>query len=277
MPKELKNSFNRMGLSHITAVSGGNIVILMSILLPCLIFLGMWRTQAFYVALASIWLYVIMVGFPSSGARAAIMGSLLLLSQKLGRQNTSSRTIIIAASLMLLANPWLLLHDVGFQLSFLASMGIIYLKPIIDRLIFLEKLEKSPVDGNKLRYVTDIISVTLSAQIFTLPLVIYHFGTISFVAPITNVLVLPIVPFLMIFGFLASVFGVFSGFFSWVISLPCHLIIFYILKLFYLFDRSWASGSLGNFSFWWCVFYYFIVWALVFIVNKKIKERYFNL
>jgi competence protein ComEC len=132
MPKDLQQQFSATGLSHITAVSGSNIVILISAVMVFLLWLGFWRGQAFYGAELFIWLYIILIGLPVSGIRAAIMGSVALLAQKLGRQNTSSRVLVVAAVLMLLQNPLLLLYDVSFQLSFLASLGIIYVKPLLD-------------------------------------------------------------------------------------------------------------------------------------------------
>ena len=86
--KDLKSKFNATGLSHLTAVSGSNIVIIISILMSLLMVLRFWRGQAFYFSVIFIWLYIILIGFPVSGIRAAIMGSVALLAQKIGRQNS---------------------------------------------------------------------------------------------------------------------------------------------------------------------------------------------
>jgi len=267
MPKNIKDEFNATGLSHLTAVSGSNIVILISILMSFLLFLGFWRGQAFYFAVALIWVYIMLIGFPVSGIRAAIMGSAVLLAQKIGRQNTSSRVIIIAIALMLLQNPLLLFYDVGFQLSFLASMGIIYLKPLIDN--FLKVIAKE-----RLKFLLDIVSVTFAAQIFTLPIIIYNFGTVSLVAPITNVLILPIVPLLTILGFLVSIFGSVSNILGFILSLPCLLLLAYFLKIMDIFYQPWAVKTIQNISWTWLVIYYLILAIAIWFLNKKQKPKF---
>ena len=165
MDKETKSKMGAVGLTHLTAISGSNVVILVNILMVFLLFLGLWRGQAFYVSAVFIWLYVAIAAFPASGIRAAVMASVFLLAQKLGRQNTTSRVIILAGALMLLQNPMLLIHDVGFQLSFLASMGIIHGKPIIDYFFRF-------IENKNARFFVDIFSITMAAQVFTFPIVL---------------------------------------------------------------------------------------------------------
>ena len=279
MPKDLKDRFNATGLSHITAVSGGNIVVLISMLVVILLSLGLWRQQALYFSIILVWIYIILVGFPASGIRAGIMGSIFLFAQALGRQNTSSRTIVLAGSLMLLQNPLLLLYDIGFQLSFLASMGIIHVKPIFDHFLQFKKeaalhSQLKNIFSQKLKDLTDIVSITLAAQISTLPIIIYNFGTISLIAPITNFLILPIVPFLMVFGFLASIFGIFSGFLGWVFALPCYALIFYVLKILEVFHQPWATKSFENIYWGWFLIYYIVLMVLVWFFKKKLKPKF---
>lgn len=293
MPKDLRDKFNATGLSHLTAVSGGNIIILIYILMFFLLFLGFWRGQAFYFSVIFIWLYIVLVGLPASGVRAAIMGSIFLLAEKLGRQNTSSRTIVLAGALMLFQNPLLLFYDIGFQLSFLASMGIIHLKPQIDYLfekigntLFLKRfkswvfvivkkeLKVEEKFDKAFKFALDIIGVTISAQIFILPVIIYNFGSMSLVAPITNLFILPIVPFLMVFGFLASILGIFSGFLSWVFALPCYAMLFYFLKVLDVFSQQWATKNFENISWIWFLIYYFMILVLVLFFKKRMKPKF---
>ena len=290
MPKYLKDKFNTTGLSHLTAVSGGNIVILIFILTSFLLFLGFWRNQVIYISLTFVWFYILLVGLSASSVRAAIMGSIFLLAQKLGRQNTSSRTIVLAAAFMLLENPLLLFYDVGFQLSFLASMGIIHLKPLLDSgftliknyiinlaaarftIYSIDKKSKSKYFfAKKSKELRDIISVTLSAQIFTLPVLIYYFSTLSIVAPVTNILILPAVPFIMSFGFLSALLGIFSNFLGWVLALPCYFLLFYFLKVLDIFHQPWAMAGLPNVSWLWVLFYYIGLGILIWFWQRKQK------
>jgi len=287
-PKDLKEKFNVTGLSHITAVSGGNIVILINLLVPFLLILGFWRGQAFYFSIVFIWIYILLTGLPVSGIRAAIMGSVFLLAEKIGRQNSSSRIIIITATIMLIKNPLLLLYDIGFQLSFLASMGIIHLKPIIDSLIKLKKEEQAFLNHNtsqeswagkfrnfiyqRLNYLLDIVSVTISAQIFVLPIIVYNFGSVSIVAPLTNLLILPIIPYLMIFGFASVSLGMFSNFLGWVFYLPCFIMLEYFLFIIDTFYTSWSVKMITDISVIWLLVYYIILSILVWYFNQRLMK-----
>jgi len=257
MSQDFKDKLNITGLRHIIAVSGTHIIILGAILMAFLLALGLWRTQAFYVSVIFIWLYIILTGLAASGIRAAIMGSLFLLAQKLGRQNMATRTITMAAAIMVAQNPLLLLYDVGFQLSFLASMGIIYLNP------FFKNLFKF-----------DIISTTFAAQVFTLPIMIYNFGNISLVSPITNLLVLPIVPELMIFGFLSSILGVVSQFLGWIIFVPCWFLLTYFNKVIDIFSQPWAIKTIGSIHWIWLVISYLVLGFIVYLLHKKQKIKF---
>jgi len=194
----LKEKLNETGTRHIVAISGLHMIIISQILLFLALGIGLWRGQAFYFVLAFLIIYIIMIGAPASALRAGIMAGLLLLSQKLGRLNSSLRSIIFAGTIMLFANPLLLKHDAGFQLSFTAVLSIGYLKPIIDG-----KIKKIP----NFLGLKDILVMTLSAQIGVLPLLIYHFGQFSLISPIANLLIVPVLPFIMISGIIMSLSG----------------------------------------------------------------------
>lgn len=278
-PRDLKEKFTYSGLSHITAVSGSNIVILIKILAILLLSIGLWRQQALWASVALVWLYIALVGFPASAVRAGIMGSILLLAEIFGRQNTSSRSIMLAGAFMILHNPFLLFYDVGFQLSFLASMGIIHVKPLIDSFLGFRQESKSKsqfkvIFKKVFVFLLDIVSITLSAQVLVLPILIYNFGKVSLISPMTNLLVLPIVPFLMVFGFISGILGIFSGFLGWVFALPCYTLIFYLLKVLDIFYQPWAVVHLKNISWILLLAYYPILGIGIFYLNRKLKPKF---
>ena len=266
IPEELKNQFNATGLSHVTAVSGSNIVILISLIVAALLFLGLWRGQAFYGAVIFIGIYIVLIGLPASGVRAFIMGCAAILAQKLGRQYTGSRVLVIAAALMILQNPLLLYYDVGFQLSFLASLGIILIKPLIDILL-------KAITRGHFKTLADILSITLAAQIITLPIIIYNFGQISLVAPLTNLLALPAVEALMVCGFLLSVTGFLVPAAAVIFSLPCWLLLAYFLKILEIFSQPWAIKTLQHISWIWVAAYYAMLLAWVVILKKYQRKN----
>ncbi len=267
MTQDLKDKLNITGLRHVISVSGTHIVILSSILMTLLIALGFWRGQAFYFSVIFIWIYILLTGLPSSGVRAGIMGSIFLLSQKLGRQSTGSRVIVLAGAVMLLQNPLLLFYDVGFQLSFLAVLGLIYLEPLIKSFI---KLFTKPEAENFI----GIVSTTFAAQIFTLPIMIYNFGNISLVSPITNLLILPIVYWLMVFGFLSAILGVFSNFLGWIISFPSLFLLTYFVKIIDIFSQPWMAKNIQNVSPIWVIILYLALAVIVAYLNKIRQQKF---
>jgi len=270
MSADLKDKLNTTGLRHIIAVSGTHVVILSSIIMSLLIAIGLRRGKAFYFAIVFIFLYILLTGFPASGIRAGIMGGLYLLAQKLGRQSMGSRVIAMAGAVMLFINPLLLFYDVGFQLSFLAVMGLIYLEPFIREFfkfaikrIFKVETKERPES------VLKMLSTTFAAQVFTLPIMVFNFGNISFVSPITNLLISPIVEPLMILGFLSSFAGAFLPFLAWILSLPCYFLLLYFVWVIDFFSQPWAMGVVKNVSWVWLFASYIFIVVLIKFLNSR--------
>ena len=264
---DLRNKLNDSGLRFLTAISGVHVVILSAILISFILFLGLRRNYAFCFSIIFIWLYIVITGFSASGIRAAIMGSIFIFAGVFGRQNTSSRAIVLAGALMLLQNPLLLIYDIGFQLSFMASLGIIYLKPLIN--YFLKYIFKE-----NFKELVNIISITFTAQIFTLPIMVYNFGTISLVAPITNILILPIMPWILSFGFLFTIFASISMFLGWIFYMPCWLLITYFLKVMDFFSQPRMAENLTNVSWIWLLITYLVIGFFTWFLNKKYSHKF---
>ena len=275
MTQDLRDKLNTTGLRFLTAISGVHVVILSLILFSLLMFFGLGKNYALGLSVIFIWLYVVITGFTPSGIRAATMGSVFILAEVFGRQNTSSRTIVLAGALMLLQNPLLLIYDIGFQLSFMACLGIIYLKPLIAGLLkFLFKEHPSTGSGQALRELLDIISVTLTAQIFTLPLMVFNFGSISLIAPLTNILILPVMPLILSFGFLFAIFAAISKFLGWIFYIPIWVLITYFLKVMDFFSQPWMSKTITSVSWVWLAVFYLILGTLIIFLNKKYSKKF---
>ncbi len=273
MSQDLKDKLNITGLRHVISVSGTHVVIFGGIVMSLLLFCGFWRQQAFYVAIFFIFAYVVMTGLPASGIRAGIMGGIYLLAQKIGRQNAGARSITMAGALMLLINPMLLFYDVGFQLSFLAALGLVYFEPVIRTFFkFLLKRFFRVKAKEKPENLLSIISTTTAAQIFTLPIMVFNFGSVSWVSPITNILVLPIVSPLMIIGFLSSISGIFSQVLAFIFYLPCHFLLLYFLKIIDWFSKPWMQKTIQNVSWVWLIIFYVLIIVIVRFLNKKFKN-----
>lgn len=270
MSEELKEKLNITGVRHITAISGMHIVILSVILMQFLIGLGLWRGQAFYLTLAFIVLFIVMVGLPSSAIRAGIMAGLFLWAQKIGRLSTSSRALIFAGAGMLALNPLLLRLDVGFQLSFLAIIGIISFAPIFQN--WFKKIPDNLFGFIKLR---SIIAMTFSAQIFTLPILVYNFGRISLIAPITNILILPLIPFILGIGFLFGIVGTVWQTLGWVLSWPAWLLLTYLFTIVDWFSQiPLAALTLQNVHWAWLVIAYLVLGSIAWWLNEREKLKF---
>jgi len=265
--QEWKDKFNFTGTRHITAVSGMNITIIASLILSFALSFGLWRKQAFYLSVFILLFYILMIGAPASGVRAGIMAAIFMLAQYFGRNSSSLRAVVFAASLMLFFNPFLLSLDIGFQLSFLAILGIIYIQPTIDN--FLKN-----IPNPKIFPVRSTLSTTLSAQVFTLPILIYNFGYIPLISPFTNILIVPFLAPITILIFIFSFMGMIFWGFGWVLSWPVWLCLTYILKIIDWFSKiSWASFGVEDVSWiFLAVFYLF----LAVIILRTQKRQKFN-
>ncbi|HDZ54135.1 MAG TPA: ComEC family competence protein [Candidatus Nealsonbacteria bacterium] len=269
MSDDLKEKLNIVGVRHITAVSGLHVAILASILMTLLIGLGFWRQQAFYFSIVLIALFIIMTGLQSSAIRAGIMAGLFLLAQHVGRMNTSSRTIVFAAAVMLVLNPLLLRLDVGFQLSFLAMMGIIYLLPI-----FREWLRFIPEE--RFFNLRSILAMTLSAQIFTLPILVYNFGRMSLVGVSANILIVPLLYWIMIFGFISALIGIFWQPLGWILSWPAWFLLNYVTKIVDWFSQIPLASLTLEISWIWLIISYLILVYFIWRLQEKQKLRFLN-
>jgi len=268
--KEWKEKLNFTGTSHIVAVSGMNITIITFLILSFLLLSGFRRRQAFYLSVFILILYILMIGAPASAVRAGIMGGLFLLAQYLGRLSTASRTLFFAAAFMLALNPLLLRSDVGFQLSFLAMMGLIYLQSI-----FFDWFK--PIPDYKFFPLKTTLSATVSAQVFTAPILIYNFGHISLVSLITNILIVPFLVPITILIFIFGFFGMISWIFGWILSWPTFFAVTYIVKIIDLFSGfPFASLKLENIHWLWLIISYSILGFLTWRLQKSQELKFLN-
>ncbi len=195
--KRVLDDFATTGLTHLVAISGTNVTIIIGILGGLLFWLPLkWR---FFPQVVAIALFTLFVGASASVVRAAVMGILGLTALELGRIRDTRLAILWTAFFMTLWKPEQLWWDAGFQLSFAAVIGVTEIGPRLQ-----EAFSKIP-ETLGLR---DSLAMTLAAQITTLPVSILTFGRVSLIAPLSNILAAPFVPIAMLFGFLGTIASV---------------------------------------------------------------------
>jgi competence protein ComEC len=270
IPQLWKDKLNLTGTRHITAVSGMNITIISFLILNFLLLIGLWRQQAFYLTIFLLILYILMIGAPASAIRAGVMAGILLLAQYLGRLAQAQRAVVFAATAMLFINPFLLKLDVGFQLSFLAILGIIYFQPF-----FSDLFKKIP--NPKLFPIKTTLSATLSAQIFTLPILIYNFGYIPLTSPFTNILIVPFLAPITILIFIFGLSGMILGWLAYILSFPVWLCLAYLTKVIDLFSKiPFASLKLENMPWVILIIFYLILIILIWRLQERQKLKFLN-
>lgn len=237
LSKEVKNDFARTGLSHLIAISGSHLVIIIWLLEALLFAFGLSRQQIFYLIILTLFFYLALIGFPASAGRSVLMASVALIGPFLGRKVLSMNNLLLSVVVLSWLNPYALLYDIGFQLSFLAVLGLLsYSNYLQEKLSFLPS------------YFQETLAVTLAAQIFTWPLIVYNFQTFSVVTFLANLVLLPLFPPLLGFGLLTMIFGHWPivYIFSWPLFLLFKLL---VVTNHFLSSFSWSAYPVNFFNF----------------------------
>lgn len=282
----LSNAFRVTGMSHVVSASGFNLSVILGMLL--LIFNGLSRKMTFFVSLPLIFAYTLVSGVVPAVVRAAGMASISLLGSKLFyRQYHPGLALAITSGLMLITRPSYL-AEISFQLSIMATLGIILVLPKLSSSGgFLASLERADLNNlsfrlsgnhqaNKIRVVLEpfreAFLVTVSAQSLTLPLVLFHFAELSTISLVANTALLWLTPLITItglvfmlvaavFSFLPGIFASLLSFLSVLVWLPTEVFLRGVL-FFGQFERSLLN--IGEFSWWMVVAWWLTVgwWVL---------------
>jgi competence protein ComEC len=267
IPSHLLENFNATGLTHIIAISGYNITIILSIITGLLFWLPL--KKRLIPSVIAITLFTILVGAEASVVRAAIMGTLGLLALQVGRQSHTRLAILWTLCVMLLYNPKYLWYDAGFQLSFLAVIGLTELSTI------LSPLSKRLPEFFGIR---EALQMTISAQLFAVPWIINLFGRLSLIAPIANILAAFPIPFAMLFGFLSVITS-----FVWfplgqlfgILSFGCLDFVIWIANT--LANIPYASIHVPSIGITFMIGYYLLLIVSIMLIKKKNNPSAYNL
>src|SRR5215216_6642213 len=273
LTNKLQQAFKNTGTAHIIAISGFNISIIAGLFVTFFSrFLGPRRGAI--VAILGIMFYTLLVGADASVVRAALMGSLALFARQVGRRQFALNTLLAVAMGMCLWNP-LYIWDVGFQLSFFATLGLIlYADPfsqfanrIITKYFPASSAEKFAEPFS------EFVLLTFAAQLTTIPIMAYHFQRISLVSFLANPFILPAQPAVMILGGLAVLLSLVWFPLGQIAAWIAWPFVVYTIRMVELFD-SVPHGTLilGKLSIWFVILFYAVLFAVTF-AGPRLKER----
>jgi len=258
---EMTRALQASGTTHIIALSGYNITVILGLFI---LVRNRWgRLANLLMPSGLIILFVIMTGGAPSLVRAAIMGSLPLIARFLSRESDNFISILLSATLMAVFNPFLPLFDVGFQLSFVAFAGIIYITPLIARAVKFIGASFSA-----------IASETVGAQLATLPLLSYYFGMISVISPLSNMIILGILPVCMASVFITAVAGMMWQPLGVFLAVPTYYLLHFVNSVIaWTGSIGWASIAYKIENPWWILIVYILIFDIWFVFRKVGRVR----
>lgn len=247
---ELNDVFRTSGIIHIVVLSGYNIMLVVAFTTYCLA-LFFRRNVSIAAGLVMVVCFALIVGLSATVVRASVMAALFLVAQGFNRTYDITRSLLLAGVVMILFNPFLLLYDIGFQLSFIATLGLILIVPKLEIIISKESIFDR---------VRQYLLATIATQIAVLPLLLYQMGQISLVAIVVNVLVLPIVPLAMLSTFMSGMVALLSPLLAIPFAFLAHLSLSYIILLATWFAAlPFAAVTIPYFP----LSFFFILYAVI--------------
>lgn len=238
--KDFKESMRRSGTTHIVALSGYNITVLIMMILPIFSFF-LKRKSALVGVFLFIACFVVMTGMSPSVVRSAFMAGILAFLKIGGRLTNPKNIIVFTALIMVLINPRVIGLDVGFQLSFLAFLGIVYLQPVFEK--FVEKRTRK-----KISFWGSAALTTLSAQLMTLPFLLLYFKNVFATSIVANTLIVALLPIIMALGLVIAGTSLISYYISLIFgwfSYPLLKIEVGIIEFFSKFALAPISFKIG--------------------------------
>ena len=273
IPDSLHKAFSRTGTAHLLAISGLHMSIILAMFLSFgILVFGRQRSLYIWLPLALMWLYAMLAGMHPPIIRAAIMGSLFLIAEYLGRQRSAIIALAFAAAVMVGIQPYLL-WSVSFQLSFLAMTGLILFFPHFQAwgrrrvaAIFGDR-EALVTTGSM---ITDLFAASLSAIVVVWPLIAYNFGILSLVALPATFFSLPALPFIIVTSALVAFAGLFALLAAQIFGWLAWFFLSYLILVVQVFDAlPHSSLEVTTISTWHIWGYYVILAGVIAFPNYR--------
>ena len=267
-PENIKQSFVNSGLLHILAASGMNVAFIYSFFFFLLNLCKVPFKINIGICMLSVITYVFMTGLGASVVRAALMLLFVLVGKLIDRDAHSISLLSFVAFLMLIYNP-MFINDVGFQLSFIVTFGLLVMTP------YLIKSKYRVVN-----WFIGSISVPIIAQLWVIPIQIFYFNNISIYSVFANIMSVPLISVISFGGFISSLLALITP----ISDLICHGFDFILNPLIsILVNISDFWGKLPHASFqtthpnpWQIIIYYLVLINITAFWDKNIRERHFS-
>lgn len=224
--EDLEKAFRDTGLIHIVVLSGFNVTIVAEAIMRLFAFVPLLARSL--MGGGSIVLFAMLTGASATIVRASVMALLVVLARAVGRQYDITRALFLAGAIMVFHNPFILRFDPSFQLSFIATFGLVYGGPIVER--WLHTIPKT----FQLR---EFAVATVATQLFVTPLLVFMTGEVSLVSLPVNLLSLPTIPVSMLIGLFVSITSLVSSTLAFPVAVFGYVSLEYVLTVVEIFSR----------------------------------------
>ncbi len=261
--ENMQENFRDSNLSHILAVSGANVSYIIVSITYIFNKMCLRKRLSKIISIILLILFMLLTGCTSSVNRACIMAILMLIAELLYRKSDVYNNLAISALILLIMNPYSLL-DIGFQLSYMGTIGIVFLHDKIGNFI--------KINNKIVKYFFEMIAVTTCANLAIIPIMMFHFNTISLTFYFSNIIVGPILGIVVIIGFIMFFISLIFTPISSLIAIVLNLMLKFIIKI----AEITANMPFSKITIITPSFFFIIVWYLIIIsISYKQKVKIF--
>lgn len=262
LPADLEDFFRRAGLIHIVVLSGYNLSVIADWIMRAASRLP--RSIGLLLGALSIVAYATMAGASATAVRAALMALLVVMAQVVRRRYNVSRALTLAGVSMVILNPHVLLFDRSFQLSFIATIAVIYVAPLVE----------SRVSWVSERFaLRSIVASTIATNILVLPLLLYTAGSVSLLSLPANILALPLIPATMLLGVITAGVALIAPHVALLSGLITHAFLVWVMRVAQWCGGEWSLFTMPPFSPVWMIGAYLLLGAGIVYVHRKRRDH----
>jgi competence protein ComEC len=269
---EDKIIFRSLGISHLIVISGLHVTILTAILLFLFFYFNLSRHQALLATLLFLIFYLILIGPAAAATRASLMLGCVLIAYYYQRLPLSSRILFLVFNILLIFKPITIFSDIGFQLSFLAVLGILYIYPL--SFLFFKKVRQSKKFLSRcFIFLFSAFSLTMSCQLAVLPILIINFKEVAPISLLVNPLVAWLLPFILGALFIGLIFSLLFPSLTVLCFFPANLLLTFFIRLINIFSFYIKDTvKINQFNHFSAFIYYIILLLVVYFVKKYFKK-----